>query len=36
MAIVAVNPYHGTQDHMDGVSDSEVGDFARSLKHTNY
>jgi beta-galactosidase len=34
--IAATNPYHGTQDHMDGESQSAVGDFTRSLKHTNY
>jgi beta-galactosidase len=34
--IVATNPYHGTQDHMDGESQAAVGDFTRSLKHTNY
>ena len=34
--IIAGNSYHPTQDHMDGWSDSEVGDYMRSLKHTNY
>lgn len=34
--VVADNPYHGTQDHMDGQSQAEQGDFTRSLKHTNY
>jgi beta-galactosidase len=34
--IAATNPYHGTQDHMDGESQAEVGDFTRSLKHSNY
>lgn len=34
--IVAANPYHGTQDHFDGQYSSMVGDYSRSLKHTNY
>jgi beta-galactosidase len=34
--IAAANAYHGTQDHMDGESQSDVGDFIRSLKHDNY
>jgi beta-galactosidase len=34
--IVAVNPYHGTQDDFDGVGSSYEGDYTRSLKHTNY
>ena len=34
--VVAGNSYHPTQDHMDGWSDSEVGDYFRSLKHANY
>jgi beta-galactosidase len=34
--VVAVNPYHGTQDHMDGHAQAEVGDFYRSLKRGNY
>jgi beta-galactosidase len=34
--IVAVNPYHGTQDAFDGQGSSYEGDYARSLKHTNY
>lgn len=34
--IVADNPYHGTQDHMDGESQAEQGDYTRSLKHSNY
>jgi beta-galactosidase len=34
--IVAVNPYHGTQDHFDGGGSSMQGDYVRSLKHTNY
>jgi beta-galactosidase len=34
--VAAVNPYHGTQDHMDGESQAEQGDYTRSLKHTNY
>ena len=34
--IVASNPYHGTQDDYDGEASSYVGDYSRSLKHTNY
>jgi beta-galactosidase len=34
--IVAANPYHGTQDNFDGETSSYEGDYARSLKHTNY
>ena len=34
--VAANNPYHGTQDHMDGQSQAEQGDYTRSLKHTNY
>jgi beta-galactosidase len=34
--IPALNNYHGTQDHYDGSSQSINGDFARSLKHSNY
>jgi beta-galactosidase len=34
--IVAVNPYHGTQDEFDGEATSYAGDYTRSLKHTNY
>ena len=34
--IVAVNPYHGTQDDFDGLTTSYEGDYSRSLKHTNY
>ena len=34
--VVADNPYHGTQDHMDGESQAEQGDFTRSLKNANY
>jgi beta-galactosidase len=34
--IVAVNPYHGTQDEFDGEASSFAGDYSRSLKHTNY
>lgn len=36
MDIIAVNPYHGTQDQFDGLTSSFVGDYARSLKRTNY
>ncbi|MGA8270154.1 MAG: beta-galactosidase [Candidatus Sulfotelmatobacter sp.] len=34
--VVANNPYHGTQDHFDGAWQALQGDFARSLKHTNF
>src|SRR5882724_3413830 len=34
--IVANNPYHGTQDHMDGAWQALQGDFSRSLKHQNF
>ena len=34
--IVAVNPYHGTQDHMDGQIQAQAGDYYRSFKHANY
>ena len=34
--IVSMNSYHPTQDHMDGWSDTENDDFARSLKKTNF
>lgn len=34
--LVASNPYHGTQDEYDGLTSSYVGDYSRSLKHTNY
>jgi beta-galactosidase len=34
--IVAVNPYHGAQDDLDGMGSSMPGDYTRSLKRTNY
>jgi beta-galactosidase len=34
--IASNNPYHGTQDHMDGQSQAEQGDYTRSLKHANF
>ena len=34
--IMAVNPYHGTQDDFDGIGSSMAGDYTRSLKQTNY
>lgn len=34
--VAANNPYHGTQDHMDGQNQAEQGDYTRSLKHANY
>jgi beta-galactosidase len=36
MDIMAVNPYHGTQDQFDGMDSSRAGDYTRSLKATNY
>jgi beta-galactosidase len=36
MDIMAVNPYHGTQDQFDGLDSSHAGDYTRSLKQTNY
>jgi beta-galactosidase len=33
---VAVNPYHGFQDHMNGHSQALNGDFYRSLKGGNF
>jgi beta-galactosidase len=36
MDIMAVNPYHGTQDDFDGIGSSMAGDYTRSLKQTNY
>lgn len=34
--VVANNPYHGTQKHLDGHWQALQGDFSRSLKHGNY
>ena len=34
--IVAANPYHGTQDQMDGGYQALQGDYFRSLKHKNF
>ena len=34
--VIANNPYHGSQDHLDGAWQSLQGDFSRSLKHTNF
>ncbi|MGA8028948.1 MAG: beta-galactosidase [Bryobacteraceae bacterium] len=34
--IAATNPYHGTQDHMDGQPQAETGDYIRSLKRSGY
>jgi beta-galactosidase len=34
--IIAVNPYHGMQDQFDGLGSTMQGDYARSLKQTNY
>ena len=36
MDVMAVNPYHGTQDQFDGVGSTMAGDYTRSLKGTNY
>jgi beta-galactosidase len=36
MDIMAVNPYHGTQDKFDGLGSTMQGDYTRSLKQTNY
>jgi len=36
MDVMAVNPYHGTQDQFDGMGSSMQGDYTRSLKKTNY
>jgi beta-galactosidase len=34
--IMAVNPYHPTQDDFDGIGSSKAGDYTRSVKQTNY
>ena len=34
--VVSNNPYHGTQEHLDGAWQALQGDFSRSLKHTNF
>ena len=34
--VVANNPYHGTQEHLDGAWQALQGDFSRSLKHRNF
>jgi beta-galactosidase len=34
--VVANNPYHGTQENLDGAWQAMQGDFSRSLKHTNF
>jgi beta-galactosidase len=34
--VVANNPYHGTQEHLDGAWQALQGDFSRSLKHSNF
>jgi beta-galactosidase len=34
--LVSNNPYHGTQEHLDGAWQSLQGDFSRSLKHSNF
>jgi beta-galactosidase len=34
--VVGNDPYHGTQDHMDGAWQALQGDYSRSLKHDNF
>lgn len=34
--VISNNPYHGTQEHMDGAWQALQGDFARSLKQRNF
>ena len=34
--VVADNIYHGTQDKMDGWTQTVQGDYSRSLQHANY
>jgi beta-galactosidase len=34
--VVANNPYHGTQEHLDGAMQALQGDFSRSLKQQNF
>ncbi len=34
--VIANNPYHGTQDHLDGAWQAMQGDYSRSLKHQNF
>ena len=34
--VVAANPYHDTQDQMDGAWQALLGDYFRSLKRQNY
>lgn len=34
--VVAVNPYHGVQEELDGLAISLSGDLCRSLKQANY
>jgi beta-galactosidase len=34
--VVANNPYHGSQEHLDGAWQALQGDFSRSLKHSNF
>ena len=35
--VVGLNPYFfGSQDHMDGEAMASMGDYYRTLKHTNY
>jgi beta-galactosidase len=36
MDVMAVNPYHETQNQFDGMGSSMPGDYTRSLKQTNY
>ena len=34
--VIANNPYHGTQDHLDGAWQALQGDFSRSLKRQDF
>ena len=34
--VVSLNPYIATEDHMDGAKTAELGDYYRSLKHSNF
>ena len=36
MDVMAVNPYHETQNQFDGMGSSMPGDYTRSLKQSNY
>jgi beta-galactosidase len=34
--VVGNDPYHGSQEHMDGAWQALSGDYSRSLKHNNF